>query len=73
MVRMMAETHYPSHKHAGAEELYLLDGDLFVDDMTMRAGDYCRGETCSIHKEIATKNGCLFVVTSSSDEDQVLV
>jgi ChrR Cupin-like domain len=41
MVRMMAGTHYPSHKQAGVEELYLLDGDPFVDDMAMRAGDYC--------------------------------
>jgi anti-sigma factor ChrR (cupin superfamily) len=72
MVRMTRGTHYPSHKHAGVEELYLLEGDLCVDDMAMRAGDYCRGEAGSIHKEIVTENGCLFVVTSSH-QDQLLV
>lgn len=72
MVRMTAGTHYPSHKHAAVEELYLLDGDLSVDDLPMRPGDYCRGEAGSIHKEITTENGCLFVVTSS-DHDQLLV
>jgi anti-sigma factor ChrR (cupin superfamily) len=72
MVRMTAGTHYPSHKHAGVEELYLLEGDLCVGDMAMRAGDYCRGEAGSIHEEIVTENGCLFVVTSS-DQDQLLV
>jgi anti-sigma factor ChrR (cupin superfamily) len=72
MVRMTPGTHYPSHKHAGVEELYLLEGDLSVDDMAMRAGDYCRGEAGSIHKEIVTENGCLFVVTSSH-QDQLLL
>jgi anti-sigma factor ChrR (cupin superfamily) len=71
MVRMTAGTHYPSHKHAGVEELYLLEGDLSVDDMAMRAGDYCRGEAGSIHKEIITHSGCLFVLTSSH-QDQLL-
>jgi len=71
MVRMTAGTHYPSHKHAGVEELYLLEGDLSVDDMAMRAGDYCRGEAGSIHKEIVTESGCLFVLISSH-QDQLL-
>jgi anti-sigma factor ChrR (cupin superfamily) len=72
VVRMLAGIHYPSHKHTGVEELYLLDGDLSVDNLAMRPGDYCRGEAGSIHKEIITENGCLFVVTSS-DQDQILV
>ena len=69
MVRMTPGTHYPSHRHAGVEELYLLEGDLFVGDLAMRAGDYCRGEAGSIHEEIATQNGCLFVVTSSHQDE----
>ena len=71
IVRMTAGTHYPSHKHVGVEELYLLEGDLRVDDQPMRAGDYCRGEVGSVHEKITTENGCLFVVTSS-DHDHVL-
>jgi anti-sigma factor ChrR (cupin superfamily) len=72
MVRMTPGTHYPSHKHAGVEELYLLEGDLCVGDVAMREGDYCRGETGSIHEELVTRTGCLFVVTSSH-HDQLLV
>ena len=72
MVRMTPGTHYPSHKHAGVEELYLLEGDLSVDDMAMQAGDFCRAEAGSIHKEIVTQSGCLFVITSSH-QDQLLV
>lgn len=72
MVRMTPGTHYPRHKHAGVEELYLLEGDLCVGDVAMRAGDYCRGEAGSIHEEIVTRTGCLFVVTSSH-QDQLLL
>lgn len=71
MVRMTPGTHYPRHKHAGVEELYLLEGDLCVGDVTMREGDYCRGEAGSIHEELVTRTGCLFVVTSSH-QDQLL-
>lgn len=71
MVRMSPGTHYPSHKHAGVEELYLLEGDLCVGEIAMCAGDYCRGEAGSIHEEIVTRSGCLFVVTSSH-HDQLL-
>jgi putative transcriptional regulator len=71
MVRMTPGTHYPSHKHAGVEELYLLEGDLRVGEMAMRPGDYCRGEAGSIHDEIVTRTGCLFVVTASH-RDQLL-
>lgn len=71
VVRMAPGTRYPSHKHVGVEELYLLEGDLSVDDLAMRAGDYCRGEAGSIHKEIVTGQGCLFIVTSST-HDQLL-
>lgn len=71
LVRMTAGTHYPSHKHAGVEELFLLEGDLSVDELSMKPGDYCRGETGSIHGEIYTNSGCLFMV-SSSHHDEIL-
>lgn len=71
MVRMTPGTRYPSHRHAGVEELHLLEGDLCVGEVAMLPGDYCRGEAGSIHEEILTKTGCLFIVTSSH-RDQLL-
>jgi putative transcriptional regulator len=71
LVRMLAGAHYPTHKHAGVEELYLLEGELNVDELSMRPGDYCRGEVGSIHGEIFTNTGCLFLV-SSSHHDEIL-
>ena len=69
LVRMIAGTHYPSHMHAGVEELFLLEGDLSVDELSMRPGDYCRGEAGSIHGEIYTNTGCLFMVISSHHDE----
>ena len=69
LVRMTAGTHYPSHRHAGVEELYLLEGDLNVNELSMEPGDYCRGEEGSIHGEIYTNRGCLFMVTSSHHDE----
>ena len=71
LVRMTAGTRYPSHRHAGVEELFLLEGDLSVDELCMKPGDYCRGEAGSIHGEIYTNAGCLFMV-SSSNHDEML-
>jgi anti-sigma factor ChrR (cupin superfamily) len=69
LVRMTAGTRYPSHRHAGAEELFLLEGDLSVDELSMKPGDYCRGEAGSIHGEIYTNAGCLFMVSSSNHDE----
>jgi anti-sigma factor ChrR (cupin superfamily) len=69
LVRMTAGTRYPSHRHAGVEELFLLEGDLSVDELCMKPGDYCRGEAGSIHGEIYTNAGCLFMVRSSNHDE----
>src|SRR5687768_1516954 len=40
LVRLAPGTDYPSHRHAGLEELYLLDGELMIDDRVLYPGDY---------------------------------
>ena len=69
LVRMAAGSSYPSHRHAGYEECYVLQGDLSVGDAALHAGDYQRAEGGSIHVVQSTKNGCLlFIVSSQHDE-----
>lgn len=67
LVRMDAGARYPSHRHALAEELFLLSGDLHVENEVMHSGDYCRGDSGSIHGETFTDNGCLFLLMASED------
>jgi len=69
LVRMAPGTAYPSHVHGGAEECFVLEGDLDVAGTTMHAGDYQRATSGSLHGIQSTENGCLlFIVSSLHDE-----
>lgn len=69
LVRMAAGTAYPQHRHGGAEECYVLEGDLHVGDSVLRSGDYQRAELDSIHVEQWTENGCLLLIVSSTEDE----
>lgn len=69
LVRMDPATTYPSHHHREVEELYLLEGDLEVEGLRMRPGDYCRAEPGSIHATVRTSAGALFLVLSSQNDE----
>lgn len=69
LVRMAPGTSYPPHRHAGAEECYVLEGDLHVGDTVLHAGDYQRADHGSRHGVQSTTGGCLlFIVSSLHDE-----
>jgi putative transcriptional regulator len=71
LVRMDAGAFYSSHHHAGIEELFLLSGDLHLENQVMRAGDYCRADSGSIHGESFSDTGCLFLMVASQ-ENQII-
>jgi len=71
LVRLHAGTHFPAHRHGGPEEVYMLAGDLIVEGLRMKPGDYCRAETTSIHGESYTESGCLFLLRASQ-HDQII-
>ena len=71
LIRAEAGARYPRHRHADVEELLVLEGDLHVHGVVMRAGDYCRAEPDSIHEETFTENGCVLLqVASQLDQMQ---
>jgi len=65
LVRMGPGAQLPPHRHADVEESFLLEGDLVVEGVAMRGGDYCRAAAGSVHREVRTVNGCTFVAISS--------
>jgi predicted ChrR family anti-sigma factor len=71
LVRMAPGTSYPSHRHAGAEECYVLEGDLRVGEHVMRAGDYQRADERSVHGVQSTERGCLLFITSSTTDELI--
>jgi quercetin dioxygenase-like cupin family protein len=68
-VRMAPGSSYPAHRHGGVEECYVLEGDLDVGGVEMRAGDFQRVERGSVHPVQRTRKGCrLLIVSSLRDE-----
>jgi anti-sigma factor ChrR (cupin superfamily) len=70
LIRMAAGTAYPSHRHARAEECYVLEGDLHIgDSIVMHAGDFQRAGAASVHLPQSTQDGCLLLITSSLEDE----
>lgn len=65
LVRMEAGASYPSHRHGGAEQCLVLDGELRVGDDTLKKGDYQFSPQGSRHPAQSTDAGCLLFITSS--------
>ena len=69
LVRLEPNTDYPPHRHAGLEELHLLQGVLIVDDRTLHPGDYIRSEPGTMDRRVWSGTGCTCVlITSFRDE-----
>jgi anti-sigma factor ChrR (cupin superfamily) len=69
LVRMEAGARYPSHRHGGVEECYVLEGDLHVGDTIMKKGDYQRVETDQVHGVQSTEKGCTLLILSSLHDE----
>jgi anti-sigma factor ChrR (cupin superfamily) len=69
LARMAPGTSYPSHRHAGIEECFVLEGDLQVAGETLNAGDYQRADSSSIHGVQATTGGCTLLLRSSQHDE----
>ncbi len=68
LVRLAPGTDYPPHRHAGSEELYLLDGELMINDRTLHPGDFSRAERGSVDRRIRSETGCTCVLITSADD-----
>lgn len=71
LVRMAAGSAYPPHRHALAEECYVIAGDLHVGDLVLHAGDFQRAEAASVHVTQFTESGCLLFITSSLEDELI--
>lgn len=68
LVRLAPGTYYPPHRHAGVEELHLLQGELWIDDRKLYPGDYSRAEPGTSDRRVWSETGCTcLLITSDSD------
>jgi anti-sigma factor ChrR (cupin superfamily) len=65
LVRLEPGVAYPSHRHVGFEELHLLDGELWIDDRMLVAGDFNRAEPGTKDDGVWSARGCTCVLTTS--------
>ena len=57
VVRAAPGAVYPSHKHHGPEECFVISGSLFVEGRVLRPGDFHYAEGNSDHGELWTDDG----------------
>ena len=68
LVRLLPGVDYPPHTHAGLEELFLLDGELWINDRKLYPGDYNRAEPGSGDKRVWSETGCTCVLITSTHD-----
>ena len=66
LVRLAPGAAYPPHRHAGVEELYLLHGELWIDDEKLYPGDYNRAEPGTADQRVWSETGCTCVLLTST-------
>jgi anti-sigma factor ChrR (cupin superfamily) len=69
LVRLAPNTAYPPHRHADVEELYLLEGELWIENRKLEPGDYSRAEPGTADHRVWSETGCMcLLITSPSDQ-----
>ena len=65
LVRMAPNVPFPEHPHPAIEDLFLIEGEAYVGDVLMRAGDYCRAPADTEHNDVRSgPSGALSLVVS---------
>jgi anti-sigma factor ChrR (cupin superfamily) len=68
LVRLEPGASYPPHTHAGAEELHLLDGELWIDGRKLVPGDYNYGAPGAGDERVWSETGCTCVLVTSTKD-----
>jgi len=68
LFKVAADTIYPSHHHSGAEECYVIEGDLYAQGKLLGPGDFHHAEGGTDHDPLYSKNGCMAVLVIDTSE-----
>jgi quercetin dioxygenase-like cupin family protein len=68
LVKVAAGITYPLHQHQGIEEIYMLEGELVINQEVYLAGDYIRSYPNSTHAP-STDTGCMFLIRACMDDN----
>ena len=59
---------YPSHKHHGPEDCYVISGSVVIDGRVLRAGDFHHADEGSDHGEITTADGAEVLIIGALED-----
>jgi quercetin dioxygenase-like cupin family protein len=65
LLRFSAGAKYPSHRHGGVEEVFVLDGTVTLNGILLRPGDYCRAEAGTAEPTAFSETGGMAIIVSS--------
>jgi anti-sigma factor ChrR (cupin superfamily) len=71
LVRMEPGARIPAHRHLGLEQCLVLEGDLSSGGIEMSAGDFNCSMPGSVHDELTTEGGALFIIISPERYERV--
>jgi len=69
--RLEAGVRYPAHFHEGAEEIYMLTGDLHVGDRRLGPGDFHHSDAGTSHPVNYSEEGCTLLAVLPSNHELV--
>ena len=65
LLRFSAGAAYPSHRHGGVEEVFVLDGTVTLNGILLKPGDYCRAEAGTAEPTAFSETGGMAIIVSS--------
>ncbi|MFL5049690.1 MAG: cupin domain-containing protein, partial [Xanthobacteraceae bacterium] len=66
LIRGQPGARLPGHQHDDDEEIYVLQGDLTMGTLTLRAGDFHLARRGVQHPTATTAEGCLILVSAAA-------
>jgi anti-sigma factor ChrR (cupin superfamily) len=65
MAKLEPGAEYGDHDHDQDEEIYMVEGDLIIGDLVLRAGDYHVAKAGKHHPTHRTRGGCTCIITQA--------
>ena len=70
MLRMDANTRVPPHEHPSDEECIVLEGEVWLNGILCKAGDYHLAPKGQPHDWLRSDTGCLLFIRGASESHQ---
>jgi predicted ChrR family anti-sigma factor len=60
---------YPQHRHAAVEQCLVLEGEVRIGQIGIKAGDFEFAAAGTHHPSVTTDSGCVLMIVSNQDDE----